>query len=744
MPQIQTYSAQLGSSGVPQGRQVSAADLGGITGQAMSQLGEAGMGIAKGMADEERRKHKELAKVAEINAARKSSLEAAKHYSDFLVDLNAKNKELELTATGKGGYTESAVALYDTLGKEYESRLGDNPLAVQSFQEKFIGSRDNYLIQSQGYEAATNLKKQQLDNTGIVENYKSLVVDNPHLYGQLKGEIRNNAKLLSVNPVIQEELATRQEQDLAKTAWEAMPEEQQVKMLTSGNQGGFDHSIKTVMKNEGGYTAVDGASGAPAIYGINRKWHPEAFDKAAEITKTEGAEAGKKYAEGFYKKEFWDRYNVGSLPANVQTIVMDGVVNHTSSFSKRLVEAASSESPEALIQMRLGEYRRLATASPEKYAQSLPSWENRLKTVQASSNDTDVFNDLAPELKLRATEKAREYLHKERQLIVKDPALYGVKNGLSHQQIVNMQQNPLTASVIPNDTSSQLVDQIKNAKNPEDVTKIAEEIAGNYGAFTRNALLDLKRAKLPDEHEGMISLHLKNSSAYSEHIRLLGDAAKAGDGGINNAYQEIRGAKAKDIDEVITEKMNGYTETLLNEGYSFDEVNRQVKLASTLAKSYLVRNPSVSDDDAISFAIQPFSEDTIADLNNAKFSIPSKYNASIVEDKLPAFYDEMDFEVTARQQEIASRAGSSLKELAVPFLSPTQDGLMFRAPDGEILLGKNGMPAELKFDDIISKPIPEHNPKIQDPREFIQNLDLDDVKRRIDNLKDDNTQQEIN
>lgn len=411
MPQIQTYSAQLGASGVPQGRQVTASDLGGITGQAMSQLGEAGMGIAKGMADEERRNRKELAKVEGINAGRKSSLEAAKHYSDFLVDLNAKNKELELTATGKGGYTESAAALYDTLGKEYESRLGDNPLAVQSFQEKFIGSRDNYLIQSQGYEAATNLKKQQLDNTGIVENYKSLAIDNPHLYEQFKGDIDRNVKLLNLNPVAQEELATKQKQDLAKTTWEGLPEEQQVKMLTSGNQGGFDHSIKTVMKNEGGYTAVDGASGAPAIYGINRKWHPEAFDKAAEITKTEGAEAGKKYAEGFYKKEFWDRYNVGSLPANVQTIVMDGVVNHTSSFSKRLVEAASSESPEALIQMRLGEYRRLAEIAPEKYAQSLPSWENRLKTVAASNDgESPIYNDLSPEDKIKAREGASKYL----------------------------------------------------------------------------------------------------------------------------------------------------------------------------------------------------------------------------------------------------------------------------------------------------------------------------------------------
>lgn len=144
-------------------------------------------------------------------------------------------------------------------------------------------------------------------------------------------------------------------------------------------QEGFEGAINTVMKNEGGFVASDGASGAPAIYGINRKWHPEAYDAAKKITDEKGEEAGQEYARLFYKEEFWDKNNIGQLPAEAQTVVMDGVVNHTGAFSKKLIEAAKGgASQDELIDMREAEYRRLAKANPAKYENSLPGWLNRL------------------------------------------------------------------------------------------------------------------------------------------------------------------------------------------------------------------------------------------------------------------------------------------------------------------------------------------------------------------------------
>lgn len=165
--------------------------------------------------------------------------------------------------------------------------------------------------------------------------------------------------------------------------------------------GGFKDSINVVMENEGGAVPVDGSSGAPAIYGINAKWHPEEYAAAQKITAEKGEAAGKEYAQLFYKKEFWDKNNIESLPAETQSIVLDGTVNHTSTFSKKLVEAAKSgASPKELVAMREDEYKRLATSNPAKYAESLPGWLNRLDKFNTDHIlDPDKLNGLMKEAK---------------------------------------------------------------------------------------------------------------------------------------------------------------------------------------------------------------------------------------------------------------------------------------------------------------------------------------------------------
>ena len=147
---------------------------------------------------------------------------------------------------------------------------------------------------------------------------------------------------------------------------------------------GFDTAYAMVEKNEGGFVAKDGSSGGGAIYGINQRWHPEAFNEAKRLTDTEGEAAGKEYAKQFYKREFWDKYGVGDLPEAAQTVVMDGVVNHRSKFASELVaKAKAGASADDLIEMRRGEYERLAKANPERYGASLPGWTARLENLKA-------------------------------------------------------------------------------------------------------------------------------------------------------------------------------------------------------------------------------------------------------------------------------------------------------------------------------------------------------------------------
>lgn len=206
--------------------------------------------------------------------------------------------------------------------------------------------------------------------------------------------------------------------------------------------GGFDSAIQSVFKNEGGYTAVDGSSGAPAIYGINAKWHPEAYQKAKELTDTKGEDAGKQYAQEFYKSEYWDKNKLDNLPPESQAIVMDGLVNHTSGFGKKLVKAAQEgATPDELIQMRKGEYNRLVEANPAKYENSADSWNNRLDTIskpQASDAKNNTPLDFIPfEKKQELLRSAHAALKADIELRDKDPMTYAQAHGITPDEPLN-------------------------------------------------------------------------------------------------------------------------------------------------------------------------------------------------------------------------------------------------------------------------------------------------------------------
>lgn len=162
-----------------------------------------------------------------------------------------------------------------------------------------------------------------------------------------------------------------------------------VVLYRDAGDASFMRAMHVVAKNEGGYTPKDGHTNHPALYGINRKWHAGAFDRAKEYTHAHGEAAGKAYAASYYKREFWDRYRIDELPASTHAVVLDGVVNHRSEFARRLVaEARAGTTADKLLLMRWQEYQRLAEAAPEKYAASLPGWKNRLIVAAKASFTT--------------------------------------------------------------------------------------------------------------------------------------------------------------------------------------------------------------------------------------------------------------------------------------------------------------------------------------------------------------------
>lgn len=140
---------------------------------------------------------------------------------------------------------------------------------------------------------------------------------------------------------------------------------------------------QVIDESEGGFVAVDGASGQPAIYGINRKYHQAAFEEAERITYEQGEAAGKAYAADFYKSEYWDKYNLGDFDSATSRVLFDGVINHSASFRQKLVDSAKAgASPDELIEMRRQEYARLSQSA--QYAPSYKGWMNRLENLALS------------------------------------------------------------------------------------------------------------------------------------------------------------------------------------------------------------------------------------------------------------------------------------------------------------------------------------------------------------------------
>ncbi len=128
------------------------------------------------------------------------------------------------------------------------------------------------------------------------------------------------------------------------------------------------HALDVVQKNEGGMSD-DGQS----AYGIDKTAHPKEF---AEISALPDSERSA-YARKFFKEEYYDKKGIADLPANTQSIVMDGVVNHTTDFGDKLIrDAKNGATPQELINERRAEYQRVAQIPGKE--QFLQGWNNRL------------------------------------------------------------------------------------------------------------------------------------------------------------------------------------------------------------------------------------------------------------------------------------------------------------------------------------------------------------------------------
>lgn len=212
------------------------------------------------------------------------------------------------------------------------------------------------------------------------------------------------------------EKATKARQEQANVEWKSMGLANQAAAVGRAAKP-EDLAIDTLMRNEGiAPVDKDGATANPAMGGINKGSYPKEYEEAKKIYEEKGPAAAEAYHRAFYKREIYDKNNLGSLPADVQTIVADGLTNHWSGFQSKLLQAAKDgATPDQLISMRMGEYERLASIENVKgiagkfpYKKDLKGWLDRLDRLPRGATGT-AFDYLAPEKQAEEYKKAQDF-----------------------------------------------------------------------------------------------------------------------------------------------------------------------------------------------------------------------------------------------------------------------------------------------------------------------------------------------
>ena len=93
----------------------------------------------------------------------------------------------------------------------------------------------------------------------------------------------------------------------------------------------FDEIIKQVLAHEGGYVNDPKDLGGETKYGITKLFYPELNIKELTIEK----------ASEIYKKDYWDRNKVESLPQNLWHIYFDMCVNMGKRTAVKVLQRAA-------------------------------------------------------------------------------------------------------------------------------------------------------------------------------------------------------------------------------------------------------------------------------------------------------------------------------------------------------------------------------------------------------------------
>lgn len=140
---------------------------------------------------------------------------------------------------------------------------------------------------------------------------------------------------------------------------------------------GFESAVSRVLKHEGGFTASDGNTGAPANFGINQRHNPDV--DVRNITPDD--------AKSIYRQRYWNAIDGDNLPPELQGTALDAAVNQGPANARKWL-AQSGGDVQKFNALRRQHYEALA-ARPE-YAKYRKTWLNRLADYEADAQGGNI------------------------------------------------------------------------------------------------------------------------------------------------------------------------------------------------------------------------------------------------------------------------------------------------------------------------------------------------------------------
>lgn len=294
----------------------------------------------------------------------------------------------------------------------------------------------------------------------------------------------------------------------------------------------------------------------------------------------------------------------------------------------------------------------------------------------------------------------------EQNLKMTDFAGWAETKGMSVEQILAhaQEQGIDNPDVIGLQKAKAYAEVFKAAPTVDEFANVAAQFKAEYGKYSDKALERLAPNMPMDKAAALKLATGQNAEAYTGQIKALAAISGVKDSVLDEEYRAtFTDEKPADLENVVysSEDVSRNAAAMRNEGNASDALPYVTQVAR-LAKFYRIQNPDSSRDDAVAFA-NAYTKDSFhfGRTNKVDYRIPAKLPNGMEIDSSKA--SEIEGAIGDAITKVEAYAGGRKivrTDDITAALNTKMDGVFLKSND-TILLGKDGKPVELKFDEML-------------------------------------------